>query len=408
MRDPRRCASRTRSAAWSRCRSRRPDLEPPQRGGAPGSAGGPANETAGRAPTTAVRPRPCAAPTPRTAVPASRMSASSPIPTYRRGDCQEEVGRGERRRDRDVVDVADAEERPMSGSCGCALRGSTKKRTARILPSATIAAIWASPPSGPESRVVTSSPIFSLRRRPVVASRRGRTVRGPRVVRGVGNEVVFFPSCAITARLGRNRHEGLRNDAEECLESTPRGRFEPPANGAGGILSGAGAAIAQRPSRSWCAPASSRPEGAARARSPTTSSRGAPRCPELRSRCRAHRVAVTRLCPLSPVSFTVVALSYDITRALCSPYCGTSRRLDTLRQSRRQSCPASDCGRARVEGPWRRTHSTGLRPLHQRTRGAPRCALPSTVHPTWPEATSSPASPFVGLVEGTSERAVWR
>src|SRR6267142_1351782 len=55
----------------------------------------------------------------------------------------------------------------MSGSCGWAKRGSTKKNTASISRMATPAAIWASPPSGPLRSSATSSPTLSRMSRAV-------------------------------------------------------------------------------------------------------------------------------------------------------------------------------------------------------------------------------------------------
>ncbi len=55
----------------------------------------------------------------------------------------------------------------MSGSCGCAESGSTKKNTASTPVVATRAAIWASPPSGPLSTASTSSPTLSRSSRAV-------------------------------------------------------------------------------------------------------------------------------------------------------------------------------------------------------------------------------------------------
>src|SRR6267143_3978509 len=55
----------------------------------------------------------------------------------------------------------------ISGSCGCADSGSTKKITASTDPVATRAAICASPPSGPLSTSSTSSPTFSRTSRAV-------------------------------------------------------------------------------------------------------------------------------------------------------------------------------------------------------------------------------------------------
>ncbi|MBE2267317.1 MAG: PD40 domain-containing protein, partial [Anaerolinea sp.] len=56
----------------------------------------------------------------------------------------------------------------MSGSCGCLSSASMKKNTAATVPSATRAAICASPPMGPDSIRVTFKPTFSLISPPVV------------------------------------------------------------------------------------------------------------------------------------------------------------------------------------------------------------------------------------------------
>jgi hypothetical protein len=84
------------------------------------------------------------------------------------GRRQEEVGTGHVRRKGHVVHVADTEQRPDVRIVRVGMSGSTKKKTARIRPSATMAAICASPPMGPERTDSTSSPTFSRSRAPVV------------------------------------------------------------------------------------------------------------------------------------------------------------------------------------------------------------------------------------------------
>src|SRR5882724_1230663 len=92
----------------------------------------------------------------------------------------------------------------MSGSCGCALRGSTKKNTASTSRIAARAAIWVSPPSGPERSSSTESPIFRSSRRAVCrVAVREKPASVSRLKVAHATRSTFLLSCAISAsRLG--------------------------------------------------------------------------------------------------------------------------------------------------------------------------------------------------------------
>jgi hypothetical protein len=88
----------------------------------------------------------------------------------------------------------------MSGSCGWAQSGSTKKTTTSTAPVATRAAICASPPSGPLKRSSTWSPTFSRTSRAVCrVAIRSNCAKVSRLKVAQATTSAFLLSCAIKA-----------------------------------------------------------------------------------------------------------------------------------------------------------------------------------------------------------------